>query len=186
MRRGLEALRKGHWHAAVVAVAAVVTLTVAGGTATMAAPAGAAVPAVATVPAAGSYAEFYDVATGRCLDSNAAGNAYTNPCQAPGNTYQDWRIYTWAENFPDGTEYFFSFQDDATGRCLDSNSAGNLYTNPCQAPGNTYQTWWSTETSSFFDGATGRCLDSNSTGNAYTLPCNGGLYQYWDVFAVTP
>jgi len=35
-----------------------------------------------------------------------------------------------------------SISDGQTGRCLDSNYAGNLYTNPCQAPGNTYQTWW--------------------------------------------
>jgi hypothetical protein len=81
MRNGLVTLF-GRWHAAAVAVVAVVTLTVAGGTAAMAA-ADAAVPSAAAT-AAGNYAEFYDVATQFCLDSNAAGNVYTNPCQAPG------------------------------------------------------------------------------------------------------
>jgi len=71
-----------------------------------------------------------------------------------------------------------SISDGQTGRCLDSNYAGNLYTNPCQAPGNTYQTWWPAG-QALFDGATGRCLDSNYAGNAYTLPCNGGPFQLW-------
>ncbi len=136
-------------------------------------------------PASGTYFDqelIKDVKTLRCLDSNATGNVYTNPCW-PGDSYQEWDLYQYIESLPTTTVYFYAFKDVATGRCLDSNAAGNLYTtHPCQAPGNTYQDWVPMNPvlgDSYFDYATGRCLDSNATGNAYTLPCNGGPYQEW-------
>lgn len=50
----------------------------------------------------------------------------------------------------------------ATGRCLDSNSQGAVYTLPCQK-GNGYQTWIMNgtfnEQASFRNQATGKCLD---------------------------
>jgi serine/threonine-protein kinase len=75
-----------------------------------------------------------------------------------------------------------TFQDVATGFCLDSNTSGNLYTQPCN--GGSFQKW--TVTTGGIGGsvrlqdlATGRCLDSNTSGNGYTLPCNGGNFQQW-------
>jgi len=101
---------------------------------------------------------------GYCLDSNAKGQAYELPCQVPGNKYQDWSWTEWKAYSPySGYYYFYSIQDQATGRCLDSNAAGAVYTNPCQAPGNAYQDWyWSAANvsgfSNFTDVATGLTL----------------------------
>lgn len=78
-----------------------------------------------------------------CLDSNRALSVYVLPCQVPGNKFQDWSWTEWKAYSPyQGYYYFYSIKDESTGYCLDSNAAGQVYTNACQAPGNAYQDWY--------------------------------------------
>jgi hypothetical protein len=80
---------------------------------------------------AGSYASrVMNYTTGMCLDSNAAGRVYGNPCTA-NNRYQEWRLTA--------NSVGWQFQNVATGRCLDSNTAGQVYTLLCN--GGNFQRW---------------------------------------------
>jgi hypothetical protein len=121
---------------------------------------------------------WFDVATGRCLDSNYAGKVYTTTATAcsSGNRYQLWLDWYDANTNFESTDY-------QTVRCLDSNSSGNVYTLPCN--GGNYQKWYVTGNVlsgewNIVNVATGRCLDSNAAGAVYTNPCGAGnRYQTW-------
>jgi len=68
------------------------------------------------------------------------------------------------------------FASFSTNKCLDSNTAGHVYTMDCN--GGDYQLWeWNID-QSIQNVATGNCLDSNGF-TVYALPCNGGKYQKW-------
>jgi hypothetical protein len=157
----------------IVAMAAILAGGLVGSPAN-AAPAPAAVAPAAVEIRSGWFGIEAPDATWTCLDSNAKGQVYSNPCQVPGNKYQDW---TWTEyelTSPySGGYYVYSIKDQATGRCLDSNANGQVYTNPCQAPGNAYQDWYWQKGSvfsyvSFMDAATSLHLYFNTSGGAGT------------------
>jgi hypothetical protein len=74
--------------------------------------------------------------------------------------------------------FFWTYVNEATGLCLDSNADGHAYTMACN--GGTFQKW-SGDGQALVNAETGLCLDSNAGGQAYTLACNGGNFQKWTV-----
>jgi|SRR5919202_990229 serine/threonine-protein kinase len=73
-----------------------------------------------------------------------------------------------------------TYQNVSTGKCLDSNTDGKVYTLGCN--GGSFQKWTVIRTGSYIkfkNLATGKCLDSNTDGKVYTLACNGGNFQNW-------
>jgi serine/threonine-protein kinase len=119
-----------------------------------------------------------DWATGRCLDSNTAGDVYTSPCQS-GNNWQTWRIYT----YPPTSDV--DLQNVATGRWLTwdgssstvRTSSSYSFLADAQALG---PNWGNVhlDYDPHRDGSN-HCLDSNGSGAAYVIACNYGTYQTW-------
>jgi hypothetical protein len=124
-----------------------------------------------------------DYATGLCLTA-AGTNVYTAPCLAnPAASSQQWYISVTGSSAPN-----VALQNVESGLWLDSNSAGDLYTNTGNGDAN--QSWVELYPNddgefAFQDVATGLWLDSDtgsfSGGSAYTSPGNGGPYQSWSL-----
>lgn len=112
-------------------------------------------------------------ATGRCLDSNFAGNVYTLPCQS-GNNFQAWHL------IPIPSLGRWLVRNEATGMCLATNRPAAIYTTACILNWTMY--WDIVERESrvyvFRAPVAGQCLDSNGAGNAYTHAC-GSNFQDW-------
>jgi Ricin-type beta-trefoil lectin domain len=112
-------------------------------------------------------------ATGRCLDSNFAGNVYTLPCQ-PGNGFQTWHLIPVS-----GTNRFL-VRNEATGMCLATNRPDAIYTTACIHNWTMYWDIWErlSRVYVFRAPVANQCLDSNGAGNAYTHVC-GSNFQDW-------
>jgi hypothetical protein len=68
--------------------------------------------------------------------------------------------------------------------CLDGNTQGSVYMNPCNA-GNNFQKWtWASaipSVTTLKSVGTGRCLSGDSAGNVYASPCDGAPNRSWRV-----
>jgi hypothetical protein len=78
------------------------------------------------------------------------------------------------------TEGPIRIRNRATGRCLEGNHGGHVYTAPCNQ--SSYQGWIYTPGSNGWatikNWQLNWCLDGNN-GRVYGLGCNGGNYQKW-------
>ncbi|MGW1764336.1 RICIN domain-containing protein [Streptomyces sp. NPDC002073] len=84
-----------------------------------------AAPAAHADPTNGSAQHIRNEQTGRCLDSDQDGKVYTKPCTA-NNSYQQW--YT---TYLNGTDYYLTIKNTATGMCLTQVSAETVGTMSC-------------------------------------------------------
>ncbi|MET8980103.1 RICIN domain-containing protein [Streptomyces sp. NPDC004539] len=89
----------------------------------------------------GYYEVVQNDAVWKCLDSNHQGQAYGLGCN--GGDYQRWRVEDlgsrWIDRIQRNTNVY-RLVNKATGRCLDANYDGALYTFPCN--GGNYQMWY--------------------------------------------
>jgi hypothetical protein len=88
--------------AALAAVATLTPLSASAATATHTATttATAAAAAPATVAVRSGWFGLMTGVTRYCLDGNSQGQVYLNPCQVPGNKYQDWNWTEWKAYSP--------------------------------------------------------------------------------------
>jgi hypothetical protein len=122
--------------------------------------------------------------SGACLDSNYQGAAYALGCNFGG--YQVW--FTGGEGINIRTGNYLHpviiLRDEQTSRCLDSNYAGAVYTNPCWNGDNyQYWIWWGDNYQGQYQNYQTRlCLQTD--GNAvWTQQCADNIanagYQLW-------
>ncbi|MGW2445771.1 RICIN domain-containing protein [Streptomyces sp. NPDC001675] len=163
-----EAVRRGSRKAFTFLGRSLAVLSILGGTAAM---------STSSASAAGSdFLRNWE--NGRCLDSNAAGEVYTNPCQF-GNNYQQWQIL----NLHHG-EFGYDvaqFKNVATGlylRYVDYPQTGP-YTDA-------QRTYWAGAGSDWQHaallpqaGGANICLSGDGGGIVWTEPCSGAGYQNW-------
>ena len=126
------------------------------------------------------------IATSKCLDSDAYGDAYMNPCQSA-NPYQNWDV---AEaGVSTNGRMGYQIRDVKTNLCLAPLFTGSWYgigTERCN-PGDTRQNWYWTPgatAAQFSQAEPGGCLDGNGSRTYFTsgVCISTNEYQNWTAF----
>ena len=112
---------------------------------------------------------------GRCLATNAAsGAALTQLCSGAAINPQIWNQIN--------TGSGFLIKNTVTGRCLDNNATGSVFTSPCNAAVAS-QRWLRLNTSPtaarFRSVGTLRYLDNTAAGAIFSNLALGGTLQIW-------
>jgi hypothetical protein len=166
-------VRRARRAASVVAVCVLAT----GGALALSAPA----YALAGVP----YPPLVNAVSGQCLqdDGNGNGDGYVATASCDGSTSQQWVVTVYGSDGQGNT--ITSFQDAATGECLENDSYGggygNLFTAPCT--GSNAQQWDNIQDGDYYfyyNEQSGLCLESDQVGYAYGQVCNPADWQYWE------
>ncbi|MER5492080.1 RICIN domain-containing protein [Streptomyces sp. NPDC002490] len=123
-------------------------------------------PAQAAVP---GTEQFMNVATGRCLESDATDRVYTRVCDA--GAQQRWTV--------SGSTSGYYLKNQVTGRCLDSDTLGEVVTYSCTTAA---RGRWIVSSSSAYVlryALSGHCLEGDATGQVHTRTCDAGTHQRW-------
>ena len=122
--------------------------------------------------------------SGNNVDVSKSGTSYMRAWNE-GNPYQIWKFEkAYGDSWPEFNSWY-TLKQLGTGKVLDSNAAGKVYTNYA-TPGNAYQQWWPIKTERgelmLLNRATKRFLDGNGT----SLYTNAGYeafnqYKVWQV-----
>jgi hypothetical protein len=112
---------------------------------------------------------------GRCLAENVVpATAVTQVCSGAAINPQVWSQIN--------TGSGFLIRNTFTGRCLDNNPAGSVFTSPCNSTVRS-QLWrrlnTSVTTARFISIGTTRYLESTAAGAVFSNPAPGGSLQIW-------
>jgi hypothetical protein len=112
---------------------------------------------------------------GRCLAENVPlATTVTQVCSGPSINPQVWNQIN--------TGSGFLIRNTFTGRCLDNNTAGGVFTSPCNASIRS-QLWrrlnTSVTTARFVSVGTNRYLESTPAGTVFSNLAPGGALQIW-------
>jgi hypothetical protein len=124
-----------------------------------------------------------NLSTGNCLNALTEGAL---PRAARVATCADTNLQRWRVQRDISDDNIVTFVNIASGLCLDSNRARELYTFPCN--GGAFQKWFISETGRTLqflqNEETGFCLEG--AGGGSTLNCNGAESQRWSTMLQSP
>ncbi|WP_445395228.1 RICIN domain-containing protein [Streptomyces sp. LE64] len=128
-----------------------------------------AVPGPAQAVSFPGTGQLKNVATGRCLESDATDRVYLRVCDA--GAQQRWSV--------SGSTSGYYLKNQVTGRCLDSDTLGEVVTYSCTTAARGRWIVSSSSAHVLSYALSGHCLEGEATGRVHTRTCNSGTHQRW-------